>query len=60
MNNAQLQEAIKTTQELAMNKDAWGAAKELAITHLRKLYEVQAIRAGLAPAPRFTFQETKK
>lgn len=47
MNNKQLQEAINATQQLAMNKDAWANAKELAINHLKKLYEIQAIRAGL-------------
>jgi hypothetical protein len=59
MNNNQLQEAIRLTQELAADKDAWGSAKELAIAHLRELYAVQRARANMAITPRITLGDIK-
>jgi hypothetical protein len=59
MNNNQLQEAIRVTQELAANKDAWGSAKELAIAHLRELYAIQRVRANMAITPRVTLGDIK-
>jgi len=59
MNNRQLQEAIDKTQQLAMSKDAWSSAKELAIKHLERLYNIQIIRAQMANTPRVTLGDIK-